>query len=395
MWTCARAPGCLVRPFLLSRLVGPITIAREVAGEKRSAPAARTIARGVRARDPLMQFALFGSAQAGSERPGAAPGDGFHDFVEFNVEAEALDYHATFLVEHHFTGWNQVSATLQLLTWLAARTTTLRLGTAVLALPWHNPVLLAEQAATLDLLSGGRLDLGVGKGYRHTEFEGFCIPPEEAQARFDEALEILLKAWTTRGRFSHQGRFWRFRNVVVEPPPKQAPHPPLWAAAGSHASIQRAAERGHNLILDQFASAEMLRERITLFQSEASAHGRPYDPMRVVVARDMFVVDNEREREAAIERNNRVHARALSVSRAPGRAGGSHILAYAHTSEQQRESPLIGPPDEIVAKLHTWKAAGGEYVMVNTAGSRASLRRFAHEVMPHVAAQPRRVATAG
>src|SRR5262249_41984277 len=149
-----------------------------------------------------MQFAVFGSAQAVSERPGAPIGQGFHDFIDLNVEAEALGYRATFLVEHQFRGGNQVSATLQLLTWLAARTTTLRLGTAVLVLPWHNPVLLAEQAATLDLMSGGRLDFGIGKGYRHSEFEGFCIPPEEAQARFDEALEIILKAWQ-RERFSH------------------------------------------------------------------------------------------------------------------------------------------------------------------------------------------------
>jgi probable F420-dependent oxidoreductase len=332
-----------------------------------------------------MQFAIFGSAQAGSERPGAALGEGFHGFVEFNVEAEALGYCATFLVEHHFTGWNQVSATLQLLTWLAARTTTLRLGTAVLVLPWHNPVLLAEQAATLDLMSGGRLDLGVGKGYRHTEFEGFGIPPEEAQARFDEALEVILKAWTTRERFSHEGRFWRFQNVVVEPPPKQLPHPPVWIGAGSPASIKRAAERAHNLILDQFASAEMLGERIALFQAETAARGRRYDPLHVVVARDMFVVDNEREKEAAIERNNAVHARTLSVSRAPDCAGGSHILAYVHTAEQQRESPLIGTPDEIVAKLQGLRAAGVEYLMLNAAGSRANLRRFARDVMPHVA----------
>jgi probable F420-dependent oxidoreductase len=314
--------------------------------------------------------------------------------VEFNVEAEALGFRATFLVEHHFTGWDQVSATLQLLTWLAARTTTLRLGTAVLVLPWHNPVLLAEQAATLDLMSGGRLDFGIGKGYRHTEFEGFAIPPEEAQARFDEALEVILKAWTTRERFAHQGRFWRFKNVVVEPPPRQAPHPPLWTGAGSPASIKRAAERGHNLILDQFASAEMLGERIALFRAEAAAHGRHYDPLQVVVARDMFVVNNEREREDALRRNNEVHARTLSVSRAPDRAGGSHILAYAHTAEQQRESPLIGTPDEIVAKLQILRAAGVEYVMLNAAGSGANLRRFAREVMPHVAAQPRPVAAA-
>jgi probable F420-dependent oxidoreductase len=341
------------------------------------------------AKEPLMQFAVFGSAQGDSERPGASPGAGFHDFVEFNVEAEALGYCATFLVEHHFSGWNQVSATLQLLTWLAARTRALRLGTAVLVLPWHNPILLAEQAAMLDLMSGGRLDFGIGKGYRHSEFEGFGIPPEEAQARFDEALDVILKAWTTRERFSHEGRFWRFQNVVVEPTPRQAPHPPLWTGAGSPASIQRAARRGHNLILDQFASAEILCERIALFRAEVAAHGRPYDPMQVVVARDLFVVDNEREKEAAIERNNAIHARTLSVSRAPGQAGGSHILAYAHTARQQHESPLIGTPDEIIAKLQTLGAAGVEYVMVNPTGSAASLRRFAREVMPHVAAPPR------
>jgi alkanesulfonate monooxygenase SsuD/methylene tetrahydromethanopterin reductase-like flavin-dependent oxidoreductase (luciferase family) len=239
----------------------------------------------------------------------------------------------------------------------------------------------------LDLMSGGRLDFGIGKGYRHTEFEGFGIPPEEAQARFDEALEIILKAWTTRERFTHEGRFWRFKNVVVEPPPEQAPHPPLWTGAASLTSIKRAAHRGHNLILDQFASVEMLSERIALFQAEAAACGRR-DLMQVVVARDMFVVNNQREREAAIERNNRTHARTLSASRAPDRAGGSHILAYAHTVEQQRDSPLIGSPDEILAKLQTLSDAGVEYVMLNAAGSRepAPLRARGHAACHRAAA---------
>ena len=165
--------------------------------------------------------------------------------------------------------------------------------------------------------------------------------------------------------------------------------------AGSPASIKRAAQCGHNLILDQFASAEILGKRIALFHAEAAACGRRCDLLQVVVARDMFVVDNEREREAAIERNNQVHARTLSVSRAPGRAGGSHILAYAHTAQQQRDSPLIGTPDEILAKLQTLSAAGVEYVMLNAAGSAANLRRFARDVMPHVAARPCRAAAAG
>src|SRR5499426_422162 len=131
-----------------------------------------------------MRFGLFGSASA---RRGGAEFDsseGFRDFVDYNVEAEALGYTSMFVVEHHFTGYGQVSATLNLLTWIAAKTSKIRLGTAVTVLPWYNPVLLAEQVATIDLLSGGRLDFGIGKGYRHNEFKGFCIPMEEGDERF-------------------------------------------------------------------------------------------------------------------------------------------------------------------------------------------------------------------
>src|SRR5438094_258156 len=143
-----------------------------------------------------MRFGLFGSAQARRAGPDTDSSQGFRDFIDNNVEAEALGYYSTFLVEHHFTGFGQVSASLNLLTWLGARTRRLRLGTAVLVLPWHNPVLLAEQAATLDLLSGGRLDFGIGKGYRYNEFAGFCVSVAEAEERCDECLELLLTACT-------------------------------------------------------------------------------------------------------------------------------------------------------------------------------------------------------
>src|SRR5690348_1288091 len=114
-----------------------------------------------------MRFGLFGSATARHGGPDVDSGQGYRQFVDYNVEAEALGYYSTFLVEHHFTGFGQVSASLSLLTWVAAKTRTLRLGTAVLVLPWHNPVPLAEPAATLHVLSGGRLDFSVDKGYRY------------------------------------------------------------------------------------------------------------------------------------------------------------------------------------------------------------------------------------
>ena len=329
-----------------------------------------------------MRFGLFGGALANSADPEAVPGQGFRDFIEFNVEAEALGYHSTFQVEHHFTGWNQVSATLNLLTWVAARTKTLRVGTAVMVLPWHNPVLLAEQAATLDLLSDGRLDLGVGRGYRYNEFRGFRVPMEEAAARFEETFDFLVKAWTTHGRFSFHGKFWQFDDVVVEPPTAQKPHPPIWMAAGSAASIKRVAARGCSLLLDQFASVHVIGERVALFKAEVEARGGTFDPMSVAVARDAYVARDRADKMAALERNAKSRQRTVAVSQAPGQQGGSHVLGYRHTAESGEAVSLVGTPDEISEKLEALRAAGAHYVLASFSGSRESLRRFAREAAP-------------
>src|SRR5262249_60641145 len=111
-----------------------------------------------------MRFGIFGAAQAGSPRPGTPMGQGFQDFIDFNVEAEALGYHSTFLVEHHFTGGNQVSATLTLLTWLAPPTTPLPPGTPAMELPSGNPALRAPPAPTPGLPAGRGRELHVREG---------------------------------------------------------------------------------------------------------------------------------------------------------------------------------------------------------------------------------------
>jgi alkanesulfonate monooxygenase SsuD/methylene tetrahydromethanopterin reductase-like flavin-dependent oxidoreductase (luciferase family) len=329
-----------------------------------------------------MRFGLFCSAQASSDDLPPETGQGFRDYLDFNVEAEELGFHSSFLVEHHFTGWNQVSATLMLLTCLAMRTTRLRLGSAVIVLPWHNPVLLAEQAATLDLVSGGRLDFGVGKGYRHSEFTGFQVPQQEAEARFEEAVEVITRSWLERSRFSHHGRFWRFEDIVVEPPPAQRPHPPFWMAAGSPESIRKAAARGFNLMLDQYASPEQIGERMALYRAEREAHGHAFDPMGVAVARQLYVARDRADAEAALARQAKYTQRTVSVSRSPGRKGGSHVLAYADKSGGTEEHALYGTPEEICSKLVALSDAGAEYVLLTVLGGKGQLRRFAQEVMP-------------
>jgi alkanesulfonate monooxygenase SsuD/methylene tetrahydromethanopterin reductase-like flavin-dependent oxidoreductase (luciferase family) len=326
-----------------------------------------------------MRFGLFGGAAAPRLPDVAASAEGFLDFVETNVEAEALGFHSSFVTEHHFTGIGQVSATLTLLTFVAARTTRLRLGTAILVLPWHNPVLLAEQVATLDLLSRGRLDLGVGKGYRHNEFAGFAMPPEEAEPRFEEVLDVLVRALASDQPFSHHGSFFCFDEVVVEPPPYQRPHPPLWLAAGSATSISACARRGFNLLLDQFASPQQIGERIALYRGELEAAGHRFEPMRVAVARNIFVARDATQKHEAVRRQAQIHERLLSLSRGSESRPGSHILGYADTPEAHS---LIGTTEEVAEGLAALEEVGVAYVLLFGQGSRDNLRRFAERVMP-------------
>jgi alkanesulfonate monooxygenase SsuD/methylene tetrahydromethanopterin reductase-like flavin-dependent oxidoreductase (luciferase family) len=331
-----------------------------------------------------MRFGLFGSAQAKRGGPDVDSGTGFREFIENNVEAEALGYHSTFLVEHHFTGFGQVSATLNLLTWLGARTTTLRLGTAVMVLAWHNPVLLAEQAAALDLLSGGRLDLGIGKGYRYNEFAGFCVPMAEADERFDESLQVMLRAWTSDTPWSHHGKHWQFEGVVVEPPPAQKPHPRLWMGAGSPDSIKKVAALGYSLLLDQFALVEEIGERIALFRAEVEARGGAFDPLSVGVTRSVNVVMTPQERERAVEARVAGRQRIDRLAQGPDGQGRARHLSAADAEA----GALYGTPDEIADKLQALRDVGAEYVLLNSAGGRPTLRRFAREVMPAFAGAP-------
>src|SRR5215470_8208972 len=239
-----------------------------------------------------MKFGLFGGAKSSGD---GSVGDslGYRKYIDYVLYAEALGYHSVFVVEHHFTGVGQLSASLNFLSYLAGRTRRIRLGTAVVVLPWHNPVLLAEQVATLDLLSNGRFDFGVGKGYRDAEFESFCIPKPEATERFDECMAILRKAWTSADRFTHQGKHWNFRNIVVEPRPVQQPHPPFWMGAGSPDGIRRAGQEGYNLLLDQIAPIELTIERVATYRAEIERQGQRFDGMRVGVTRAVQIVRNE------------------------------------------------------------------------------------------------------
>jgi alkanesulfonate monooxygenase SsuD/methylene tetrahydromethanopterin reductase-like flavin-dependent oxidoreductase (luciferase family) len=222
----------------------------------------------------------------------------FRDCIEQTLRAEQLGFDSAFFVEHHFTRHGILSATLALLSYIAAQTSRIRLGTAVLVLPFHDPVRLAEEAATVDLLSGGRLDVGVGRGFQWSEFNGFDLSLDESTARYDEALDVILKAWREPDRFTHEGRYWRYNDISVEPKPAQKPHPPVWVAAGSEESAKKAGRLGLRMQLSSGVSFDRIPVLIDAYKSALAENGYSFSPSHVLVSR---VTHIEATREKAWE----------------------------------------------------------------------------------------------
>jgi alkanesulfonate monooxygenase SsuD/methylene tetrahydromethanopterin reductase-like flavin-dependent oxidoreductase (luciferase family) len=332
-----------------------------------------------------MQFGLFGGAKSAGTGPDA-DSHGYRQFIDYVIEAEQLGYHGLFVVEHHFTGAGQVSASLNLLSYLAARTQRLRLGTAVVVLPWHNPALLAEQIATLDLLSDGRVDLGIGKGYRASEFAGFAIEQAEATDRFDEALAFLRAAWSAEGRFSFRGKRWRFDDIVIEPRLVQQPHPPLWMAAGSFESIERAAREGFNLLLDQIAPVELSIERARRYRDALERCGRPRRSGRIALARALQMAMSRAELAEARSVRRRVLERIGDLARGPGAERYRDAARLSDAELAADDAVLLGTPEEIATRLRRLSAGEiDQILLIDPTGSPEALRLFAREVAPQFA----------
>jgi alkanesulfonate monooxygenase SsuD/methylene tetrahydromethanopterin reductase-like flavin-dependent oxidoreductase (luciferase family) len=159
---------------------------------------------------------------------------------------------------------------------IAQRTRRIRIGTAVTLLPLHHPLSCAEQAATADLLSGGRLEFGVGRGSIPTQFHGFGVPVSENRARFDEALEIIRRAWTEE-RFSYRGRFYQVENLAVVPKPVQRPHPPIRVAVHTAESFAHIGDLGLPIYSGTTTTPlPQLREFMALYRDRLEAGGRPW-----------------------------------------------------------------------------------------------------------------------
>ena len=168
-------------------------------------------------------------------------------------------YDAVWLTEHHFNDYSVCPSIPVMGAYAAARTRRLRIGTGVTLAAFYNPLRLAEEIALLDILSGGRVNWGAGRGFDAKEFAAFGVTIEESVTRFQEAVEVVIKAWQN-DRLTHRGRYFSFEDVEVLPKPLQQPHPPVFVAAGSPASFVWAGAHGYSVLMGPHATDAQLHK---------------------------------------------------------------------------------------------------------------------------------------
>ena len=344
-----------------------------------------------------MKFALF------THLPwpeGTDPRRIFEQATEEVQYGEELGFHSAWLAEHHFSRYGLGSSSLVLAASMAAHTKTIRLGTAVLVPPLHHPVRLAEDTATVDSISGGRLDVGFGRGTAGYEYSGLNMDPEESQERFQESIGVIQGLWTTPD-YSHHGRYYQVNQTTLVPPPVQKPHPPIYlAATRTEATLEYVASTGHALMVgvvqDTPDALDLCRRFVEL--SRKAGHNVPMS--QIPFFRYFYVAATEAEaRKDSQDALN--WTLDMTQWRRTFTVGSEVNLRLQDWRDTRSELPpsydylcehraIIGTPDQCVAKIKELQRQGIEYFGCNFSFGGLehekllrSMELFSREVMPH------------
>jgi natural product biosynthesis luciferase-like monooxygenase protein len=345
-----------------------------------------------------MKFGIFFLCEQPPWQPQAAA---YRDAIDQAVYADALGFDGVWIAEHHFSEYGVVPDVAVLAGALAQRVRRMRIGTAVSILPFTHPIRAAESFAMVDVLSDGRLDFGVGRGYQPVEFSGFGLSMDEARERFDESLEMIRRAWTEE-ELTFEGKFYHARQVRVVPKPVQSPHPPIWMAAVSPESFELAARRGYRLLsAPSITPPALMSQSYERYRRVWIESGHPAEDLEVPALHFTYVGDTapraQREPEQCVMWYFRTFARLIAAERPD--AASSDYRFYARARQHlegvdyarlYNDVLLFGDIERVIDRIHflreelgityllSWMNFGG----LESELARDSIRRFAEKVIP-------------
>ena len=321
------------------------------------------------------------------------------DITAEALYAEKVGMHSAWIGEHHFNSLGVLSCPDMVLAYVAANTTRLRLAPAVNVLPLHHPIRVAEQWATLDLLSGGRVDFAAGRGYDKREYLPFHVSFEDNQGIFEEGLELVRELWQAEGRISHHGKYYSFDDVRITPKPIQRPLP-TYVGSFSKPSIELAARLGCGLIVAPFAAAMSfggLKQVADLYHESCAKYGTK--PGRLMCSYFTHFADNKGQEDAARARQIRYYKECVipAFPSDPATAPPSYRyfiemverLHKVRAEDLTENSVLLGSPARMIDTLKKVEAAGfSEVILYFNVGLKPhaqvkeEMDRFMREVAP-------------
>ena len=287
----------------------------------------------------------------------------FQRGIDIAKHADKLGFDSIWCAEHHFSTYGYLSRPLQYATHLAAVTERIRVGSAVVVLPLHHPLIVAEEIGTADVLSGGRLDVGFGRGYQPYEFERLGLSLDDSRERFDEAVDVILKAFEGKP-FAYVGKHYSFSETSVFPLPVQEPRPPIWVVGQSTESIAATVKRGFNIVSGGFG---IPIDRLRAFRKsydEMDIAPEVRSKIRVSTQRPVYVTNDESELPSIVEQarwNMRV---TLSLRQGLQRVEQGRAIAVPFDKEPTDQELLdnyfvVGTPKQCIAKIEAIREAMG------------------------------------
>jgi alkanesulfonate monooxygenase SsuD/methylene tetrahydromethanopterin reductase-like flavin-dependent oxidoreductase (luciferase family) len=321
-----------------------------------------------------MRFGYFTLSDNAYRDNRRAPNQFVADIIEEAVYADRIGLHSAWIGEHHFSTLGVLSCPDLALTYVAARTQRIRLAPAVTVLPLHHPIRVAEQWATLDLLSGGRVDFAAGRGYDRREYVPLGVSFDDNQSIFEEGMEVVRRLWSAAGPISHRGRHYAFDDVAITPQPVQRPIP-AYVGSFSQPSIELAARLGCGLIVAPFAAALSfggLRQVAELYHATCAKHGTT--PGRLMCSYFIHFADTPEADAAARARQIRYY-RECVIPAFPGDPatappsyryfiGMVERLQTVQPADLTENSVLLGSPARMTEVLKQVEAAGFDEVIL-------------------------------
>lgn len=330
------------------------------------------------------------------------------DVYDYNIRVadllEELGFDGLWVSEHHFRDYGTVPNIFTMLGYLAARTERIRLGSGVVVLPLHNPIHVAEEAAMADLLSGGRLELGVGRGYQSIEFDGFGQDLAEARDRFDESLDVITGLLANE-TYRHEGRFYRSGEVSLTPKPLQTPHPPLYVAAVSPETVELYARRGLPILADPAAPFRKVHKAAETWHRIAAEAGHDTSATDLVVSRSVWLAPTVEQARAdqeafekAFDRSRIFNEKSAPIDSKTGQIAkgfefweGRYLKGGSVGNDFRWEQlEVIGDPERVIGQVAMLQEFGFNHLMCDFGSTRhvpfedmkRAITFFAKEVIP-------------